>query len=208
MMNRFLCVLLVLNFFVISACGSSSPLEPAWPPDRPVQQTPPSVDQDTIDLMVFLLLQSHQIDWSAEGWGYEILWGGLETIYADSISTGNFQRASAVIHAMGVSGEIVFLPTILDGLNGDDPYVAMYALRSMESEYAVYALIQRLPNPDPINRDSAAGSLGAWGWYDEYPLAREKALGALTARLALEEVDWVRETVIDSIVALQGGSEF
>lgn len=197
----------ILVALVFMGCGSSSPTVPAWPPDQPVRLQAPDADQDTVDWITFLLMQPFQFDWNPDDFGYDNLWGSLESILASALDDGNNVLAESAIHAMGESGMIEFLPTIVDAL-AYAPVSAGYALRNMESEYAVFILIEKLDNPEIFVRAAAVGSIGQWKWYDSYPVARENAVNALSFRLGVEPVTWVREDIINAIVSIQGGEEF
>jgi hypothetical protein len=200
-MRKAALLLVLIMLISLPGCGSSDPVTPKWPPDLPAFLTPPDVDAQTVLSMIFYLTQPFDYDWDIETWGRDTIWGGFEEILADAIAGNNNVLAESVISAMGQVGFIEFLPTLADSL-GLYPFSVCYSLRGMDSDYAVYLLIEDLDNMDPMVRDVCVESLGEFPYYGDYPYAREKAVEALQWRLGAEPEAWIRDDIIDALSEL------
>ena len=162
-----------------------------------------AVDQDTIDRMVFILHQHDWDYWSDQPFGDDLI-EGLEIIYDQAITDEDDQLRAKVIWAMGETGLVEFIPTIIEDLELD-PTIACYALGKIPSEDGVYALFEMLDDEDMFVRDAAVWGLGNIPYTDSMEEVRNDVIATLYERLEDEEEDWIIENIDAAIVLLETG---
>lgn len=203
----FTCILTLISS---SGCGGTSignpEIMPKWPPDRPVMQQPPEVDQDTIDHYKFFLYQPEWDEWgNFNPVNRELVWGAFSAIYFQAVRENDQYVMFSVIWAMGSTGIVEFLPIlleILDAIQVDNRTTILPAIGGMPSDYAVYTLIQNLDHSNSLVRDVTAYALGNFEYYDQFPGTRTYAVKGLMMRLKIEEIRWIRLTLEKAIEKL------
>ncbi len=163
-----------------------------------------SADQETIDRFIFLLQQPEWDMWDDGVFDDATLQDGLSTIYDQAVADGNDILYRRVVWAMGVTGLLGFVPTVTDALNTEG-VVACYALGKLSSEDSVTALIGMLDNDDMHVRDAAVWGLGNIEYTSGMEDAQTSAVDALNDRLAVEEEDWIRESIDSAVVLIETG---
>jgi hypothetical protein len=200
-MKQVILLTLLLVAAVIPACTDISPVTPPWPPEHPVAQQPPDVDPEIVESIRSLLWYCGS-DWNYSVFDHDTLWGGLDALYREGISTDNYHLATVALNVMGRSGIVEFTPAILSALEFY-PFDACLALGGMPGEYAVYALIQYLDHPYVSVRLAVVLGLKNWNFYREHPIAYGQVQYYLRWRLAAEPDEFVREQIEEALVTIQ-----
>jgi len=205
--NLSLCLLALLA--LLCACNRSSVGAPTWPPDAPEYGEPPHVSQETIDSVLLQIFgdwgEPSSFDWEEHaGWTDADLWGAMEALYQIGKVDGSDCRQHVLYH-MGLTGMLEFMPTLINAYD-EFPADVAYAMRRMESEYAIYLMIDTLDHPIQTARVFAVRGLQKYEYFSEFRRGRETAIAALTIRQSIEADLLVRYEIGEALNIIESGS--
>ena len=163
-----------------------------------VPLTARAVDQETLDLMLFLIQQPEGNPWNDGTFDDQTLEDGLEALYDLAVSEDWDEEQGKIIWAMGETTLPAFIAT-LTGALAEEPNLVLRALGKIPSEDVIDPIIGMLDDDDMRIRNAAVQGLHIFPAYGEYPDAMDDALDALTACLLTETEDWILENIREAI---------
>jgi len=153
-----------------------------------------AVDQETLDYMIFIIIQPERVSWAESSFDAPTLIEGFNQVYAIGEASDDDYLCRNVLWAMASTDLLEFEQPILDAIP-DYPYVALSSLVALPSGTSVATIVQFVNDDDPLMRDHAVVLLGIFDEYDQFHLEALDALAALNDRLTVE----TEPLVIDSI---------
>jgi hypothetical protein len=163
-----------------------------------------AVDRETIDNLTFILTQPGPIHWADMDIDDATLIEAFNEIYATSVDNGDDGLRAQVVWAMGETGIVDFVPTII-GVLEYDPSTACYALGKISSDDGAEALIGMLDNEDMFVREAAIWGLGKMPYLVSMDDSKANAVAALENRLESETEDWLKDLINAAITFIQTG---
>ncbi len=194
---------------LLCACNSSSVGAPTWPPDAPEYVEPPHVSQETVDSLILQIFgdwgEPSSYDWEEHaGWTDADLWGAMEALYRIGEVDGHDWREIALC-LMGATGMLECMPTLISAYD-EFPADVAAAMSGMESEYAIYLMIDTLDHPIQTARVLAARGLQDYEYFSEFRRGRDMAIAALTIRQSIEPDLLVRYEIGEALNIIESGS--